>query len=109
VSFLLIVALTIADIYGILHMSSKQHEKEMTMTNTINHTECWNEINMQDIAESCEFCKVVTLNPFTGVKESHIMVPSDKVLEGLKNGGLKRYSERSQIVSVDADDINRLW
>jgi hypothetical protein len=52
---------------------------------------------------------VVTLNPFTGVKESHIMVPSHKVLEGLKNGGLKRYSERSQIVSVDADDINRLW
>ena len=79
------------------------------MNDTINHTECWNEINMQDIAESCEFCKVVTLNPFTGVKESHIMVPSDKVLEGLKNGGLKRYSERSQIVSVDADDINRLW
>lgn len=108
-SFLCVVVLTIADIYGILHMSSNKHEKEMTMTNTINHTECWNEINMQDIAESCEFCKVVTLNPFTGVKESHIMVPSHKVLEGLKNGGLKRYSERSQIVSVDADDINRLW
>ena len=76
----------------------------------INTIECWNEINMQDVAESCEFCKVVCVNPSTNKKESHIMVPSERVLEGIKNGGLKvNNGERYTLVSVDPDYIDRLW
>lgn len=76
----------------------------------INTVECWNEVNMQDVAESCEFCKVVCINPSTGRKESHIMVPSERVLEAIKNGGLKvNNGERYILVSVDPDYIDRLW
>jgi len=73
----------------------------------INTIECWAEINMQDIAESCEFCKVVVFNHSTGKKESHIMVPSHRVLEGIKNGGLG--AQLFLLISVDPDRIDRLW
>ena len=38
------------------------------------------------------------------------MVPSERVLEGIKNGGLKvNNRERYILVSVDPDYIDRLW
>jgi hypothetical protein len=87
---------------------SKQYN--IRRNEVINTIECWNEINMQDVAESYEFCKVVCFNPSTNRKESHIMVPSGKVLEAIQNGGLKvNNGERYILVSVDPDNIDRLW
>ena len=38
------------------------------------------------------------------------MVPSGKVLEAIQNGGLKvNNGERYILVSVDPDNIDRLW
>ena len=71
--------------------------------------EGWQQIGWQDVAESTDFCRVEVLSYLTGKRTKHLLVPSCRVLEGIRNGGLKVYnSGREEILGVEQQSLNSL-
>lgn len=68
----------------------------------------WQEIKWRDVADSCKYCKVTVRSSLTNQRTSHLLVPSSRVIEGLRNGGLKVYSQgREEILNVEEQSLER--